>query len=147
RNYPNDIIRIILPGIDTVKLTFSLEHGYSLYSVEFNNQEHFRVPYKPTIGKSKEIGWFKKLLRKRMDIGAKATKMIVPKQYEDDVDTIFSSNTVVGGIRKKLFKSPSEVKDELAAINSDESNQENKEQLEKSNWLRRVWDTICFWRK
>lgn len=146
RNYPKDIIRLILPGIDTVKLVFSKKHGYSLYSVEFNNREHFKESYTTTV-ETERIGWFKRLLRKRMDIGAKATKKLVPESIEDEVDTIFSSNTVVGGIWKKWFKRQSVANaDSLAIIESVEPSQKEDNHKERDNWLKRIWASICFWK-
>lgn len=148
RNYPKEIIRIILPGIDTVKLTFFKENGYSLYSVEYNNQEHFKIPYTSTIDEPEKIGWLKRLLRKGKDIGAKATTKIVPEKYDDNVDTTYYSDSVIDGIWKKVLnKSWLEDKDSLATIKSDKSDLEIDKHSDKGNWFRRVWDTICFWKK
>lgn len=146
RNYPKEIIRLILPGIDTVKLVFSKNQGYKLYSVEFNNQEHFKESYTTTVS-TETIGWFKRLLRKRMDIGATATKKLVPEKYKDDVDTVFSSNTVVGGIWKKWFKRQSVANaDSLAIIETVEPSQKEDNHKERDNWLKRIWASICFWK-
>lgn len=149
RNYPKDIVRIILPGIDTVQICFSKAQGYySLYSVTIGNHEYFKEPYQ-TISPEKKAGWFKRFLKKRTEAGARDTKEIAREKFEDDADMVSSSKSGIGDLWKKVFKKKSGETTDTSAIEEadEEPSQEKENESISKNWLRKAWDTICFWKK
>lgn len=155
KNYPQDIVRIILPGVDTTLLCFSHDKDFSLYSVSTNGTEFFKEPYtvdevyNTDIDKNKKEGWFKRLLRKRMKLGEKVCKSVLPESLDDDIENLYSSYTVTGGVWKSIFKKDTSKVHKAEMQEVDQCNDSLPQKEEKSNsknFFQRIWDAICFWK-
>lgn len=130
KNYPKEIIRVILQGVDTTQLCFTCDKEYSLYSFSINNQEYFTTPYKAFTKQAESIhpqkeGWFKRLFHKRAKVKEQANETLTIK-----IDTIAVSTTNDAG----------KVADERQpqTKNNDSNNK---------NWAQRIWKSVQFWKK
>ena len=163
KNSPKEIIRIILPGVDTIQLRFTGGKNPSLYSVTLNNQECFRVPYNALSERSQidkdahsKEGWFKRLFHKKPKTEEGET---VSADGIDDngVDEKPSDNTKESWwstfkkdhsynlVSMYFHKNKDGLSEEQAAVVEKSSSQTEKES--GKNWIQKIWDTVRFWKK
>lgn len=152
KNAPEELIRVILPCVDTIQLCFSREkENYTLYSIYHDNQEHFKYAYVATMRNS----------------GREIDKPVKRNWFQRSPTARFAKKVITAPIRfyKKMITAP--IKFTKKVINKIKSNhsedeidsQHPKEDVKETikdthestsndnSWLKKLWRAICFWKK
>lgn len=155
KNYPKEIIRVILQGVDTTQLCFTCDKEYSLYSFSINNQEYFTTPYKAFTKRPESIhpqkeGWFKRLFHKRAKVKEQANKTLTTDNPDDNKGKKQFSETFIGGVLSIFFKIDTiavSTTNDAEKVADERQPQTKNNDSNNKNWAQRIWKSVQFWKK